>query len=62
MIGMIRRSALVSLLFLTLSACAAEDGRRPNIIYILADDMGIGDVGVYNEESRIATPSTRIIP
>jgi arylsulfatase A-like enzyme len=57
MIGMIRRSALVSLLFLALSACAAEDGRRPNIIYILADDMGIGDVGVYNEESRIATPS-----
>jgi arylsulfatase A-like enzyme len=57
MTGMICRSALVSLLFLALSACAADDGRHPNIIYILADDMGIGDVGAYNEESRIATPS-----
>jgi arylsulfatase A-like enzyme len=57
MSDMIRRSAWASLLFLALSACATEDGRRPNIIYILADDMGIGDVAAYNAESRIATPS-----
>ena len=29
----------------------------PNIVLILADDMGFGDVGVYNSESRIPTPN-----
>ena len=29
----------------------------PNIIFILADDMGYGDIGAYNPESKIATPN-----
>src|SRR5690606_37230279 len=29
---------------------------KPNIVYILADDMGYGDVGLYNRDSRIKTP------
>ncbi|HEX5023971.1 MAG TPA: arylsulfatase, partial [Agriterribacter sp.] len=28
----------------------------PNIVYILADDMGYGDVSINNPESKIATP------
>ncbi|WP_218841459.1 sulfatase family protein [Winogradskyella costae] len=30
--------------------------QKPNIIYILADDLGIGDLSIYNENSKIQTP------
>lgn len=32
-------------------------GRPSNIIFIMADDMGYGDLGCYNSESRILTPN-----
>lgn len=31
--------------------------RLPNIIFILADDLGSGDLGVYNPESKVKTPN-----
>ncbi len=31
--------------------------KNPNIIFIMADDMGYGDVRCYNPESRIPTPN-----
>lgn len=30
--------------------------RRPNVIYILADDLGYGDIGAFNSEGKIRTP------
>ena len=34
-----------------------ETVKNPNIIYILADDLGIGDVSIYNPDSKIQTPA-----
>ena len=42
-------------LLLTLAAAASAQ-RPPNVIYILADDLGYGEVGCYGQE-KIETPS-----
>jgi len=34
-----------------------KQGKLPNIVFIMADDMGYGDVGCYNPASRIPTPN-----
>ncbi len=45
---------------LACTACVHDvdpDPALPNIVLVLADDMGYGDVSVYNPESRIPTPN-----
>ena len=39
------------------SAGADPDPARPNVLIILADDIGVGDLTVYNGDSRVPTPN-----
>ena len=48
------------LLTILLAAClghSAPAARPPNVVLILADDMGYGDVQALNADSRIPTPN-----
>ena len=42
--------------FLSVQSSLAGDS-YPNIVFILADDLGYGDVGCYNPESKVPTPN-----
>ncbi len=52
--------AVYSLCFVVICANSLQAQKQkslPNIVYILADDMGFGDVGIYNAEAKVATPN-----
>ena len=49
-------AALVSLVWMTAVAVCHGDSKKPNIVFILADDMVYGDLKVYNPKSKIPTP------
>ncbi|MGS2722613.1 sulfatase family protein [Porticoccus sp. GXU_MW_L64] len=66
------RILLAFVLVLLAAGCAREEGleekssvkanndktsQRPNIIVILADDMGYGDIAAYNPASKVPTPN-----
>jgi len=43
-------------LFASLLLASASAAEKPNIIFILCDDLGYGDVHCFNPEGKIATP------
>ena len=44
----------ISTALLTVAAVKAQ---TPNIVFILADDLGYGDISAFNPESKIHTPN-----
>jgi arylsulfatase A-like enzyme len=48
---------LTALLLAPWAARPAAATNQPNIVIILADDLGYGDVRCYNDQSKVATPN-----
>ena len=55
---------LLPLISISIISCQTEKkdkaestAKSPNIIYILADDLGYGDLKCFNPEGKIATPN-----
>ena len=50
---------LIFILTVSLSCSQSKpnEAAKPNVVIILADDMGIGDVEAYNPDSKIPTPN-----
>lgn len=53
----LKTAALATAALSTQWSCEAVLNSPPNIIFILADDMGYGDLSCLNKESKIRTPN-----
>lgn len=64
--SLLKKVSLAITFAFTMQGCSSEQQRGmvvesepklPNIVIILADDLGYGDLGVYNNDSKIPTPN-----
>jgi arylsulfatase A len=53
--------SIIALMLASLGVLPAADlpkpAKKPNVVILLVDDMGYGDPGCYNPQSKIATPN-----
>ena len=59
MVDILKKLIILALSVSLLTSCQNQEQikkRKPNIIYILADDLGYGELGVYGQE-KIQTPN-----
>jgi arylsulfatase A-like enzyme len=57
MIKLSKLTFVISICLISIITCKSQEKQQPNIIYILADDLGYGDVQSFNPEGKIATPN-----
>jgi len=50
-------TVVVALLLTVSLAAQLQPAKRPNIVFLLADDLGVMDIGAYNPKTFYATPN-----
>lgn len=53
-----RKLVLLMVCIVVLGGCSSEEeiSEAPNVVFIMADDLGYGDIAAYNSDSQIPTP------
>ena len=46
----------ISILLSLIASSLLLGADKPNVVYVLADDLGYGDLSCFNKESKIKTP------